>query len=453
MTTSDPPARDVRGQLLRIFGLGFGLAVVIGGVIGSGILRNPSVVAAGFLDPKWILLAWLAGGLFVAMIAMPTVELGAAIPRSGGPYSLAVRAVGPAAGFFVGWADWLQLVFSTGFIAVAFGEQVQRLGLFPGLTTGEIAVLLVLGCGVINWIGARVGGVSQSIGSALKALGLLVLVATLFFAHGKTAAAIAVPAPPAFSWVAAAVAVRAIYGAYGGWEAAVYFSEELHDPERNVARATFGGIALVTAIYFLINAAVLHVLPMGILTRSTLAVSDAMAEVLGPGSGAIVTVLAMWCVATIANLQVMEHVRNTFAMAREGRLPPALATVSKSGTPRAALIVVVVATSLVILSADLIKGELYEVLLNLYAPNIMLIFLILAYGAIRLRNREPALPRPYEMPLYPWPAILTIAANGALLVLFVVSDWRTGIYSLLSLALALPLYALGRSRWRPLHAS
>ncbi|HWF64167.1 MAG TPA: APC family permease [Rhizomicrobium sp.] len=452
MTMSNPPARDVRGQLLRIFGLGFGLAVVIGGVIGSGILRNPSVVAAGFLDPKWILLAWLGGGLFVAIDAMPTVELGAAIPRSGGPYSLAVRAIGPFAGFFVGWADWLQLVFSTGFIAVAFGEQVQRLGLFPNFTTGEIAVLLVLGCGAINWVGARVGGASQSIGSALKALGLLVLVATLFLARGKAGIVTTGPPPPAFSWAAAAVALRAIYGAYGGWEAAVYFSEELHEPERNVARATFGGIALVTAIYFLINAAVLHVLPMGILTRSTLAVSDAMARVLGPGSGAIVTVLAMWCVATIANLQVMEHVRNTYAMAREGRLPPVLATVSKSGTPRAALIVVVVATSLVILSADLLKGELYEVLLNLYAPNIMLIFLILAYGAIRSRNREPDLARPYKMPLYPWPAILTIGANGALLVLFVVSDWRTGLYSLLSLALAFPLYALGRAWWRPRHA-
>src|SRR5215469_9815231 len=240
MNISNQPAHDVRGRLLRIFGLGFGLAVVIGGVIGSGILRNPSVVAAGFLDPKWILFAWLGGGLFVAIDAMPTVELGAAIPRSGGPYSLAVRALGPFAGFFVGWADWLQLVFSTGFIAVAFGEQVQRLGILPGLSTGEIAVLLVLGCGAINWIGARVGGASQSIGSALKALGLLVLVATLFLAHGTAAVVAAPPPPPAFSWVAAAVALRAIYGAYGGWEAAVYFSEELHEPERNVARATFG---------------------------------------------------------------------------------------------------------------------------------------------------------------------------------------------------------------------
>src|SRR5215472_13183518 len=174
MNVSNPPARDVRGHLLRIFGLGFGLAVVIGGVIGSGILRNPSVVAAGFLDPTWIILAWLAGGLFVAVDAMPTVELGAAIPQSGGPYPLAVRAIGPFAGFFVGWADWLQLIFSTGFIAVAFGEQVQR---------------LVLACGALNFIGAKVGGMSQNIGSALKALGLVVIVAVLFLAHGKSGAA------------------------------------------------------------------------------------------------------------------------------------------------------------------------------------------------------------------------------------------------------------------------
>src|ERR1700753_2345249 len=97
VSNPSPETHDVRGRLLRILGLGFGLAVVLGGVIGSGILRNPSVVAAGFLNPTWIILAWLAGGLFVAVDAMPTVELGAAIPQSGGPYPLAVRGPGPFA--------------------------------------------------------------------------------------------------------------------------------------------------------------------------------------------------------------------------------------------------------------------------------------------------------------------------------------------------------------------
>lgn len=448
MTNSDPTTDHARGRLLRIFGLGFGLAVVIGGTIGSGILRNPSVVAAGFVDPKLILLAWLAGGLFVAIDAMPTVELGAAIPLSGGPYSLAVRAIGPFTGFFVGWADWLQLVMSTGFISVAFGQYVQRLGFFSELPTGAVAIGLLLGCGALNWIGARVGGASQNIGSALKALVLVALVATLFIAHGNPAAVAAAPPPPLFTWVAAAVALRAIYGAYGGWQAAVYFSEEVHEPERNIARATFAGIALVTALYVLVNAAVLHVVPVGLLVSSTLAVSDAAAMVLGPGSGTVVTILAIICVATIANLQVMEHVRTTYAMARKGMLPPALATVSASGTPRAALVVVIVSIALVVTGASFIQGGLYEVLLNLYAPNIMIIFLLLSYGALRLRRTEPDLYRPYKMPFFPIPALISIAVNAILLLLFLSTDLVTSVWSVVFLAAAVPLYALGRSRWR-----
>jgi APA family basic amino acid/polyamine antiporter len=448
MADSDLVTDHVRGRLLRIFGLGFGLAVVIGGTIGSGILRNPSVVAAGFVDPKLILLAWLAGGLFVAIDAMPTVELGAAIPLSGGPYSLAVRAIGPFTGFFVGWADWLQLVMSTGFISVAFGQYVQRLGFFSELPTGFVAVGLLLGCGALNWIGARVGGASQNIGSALKALVLVALVATLFIAHGNPSAAASAPPPPLFTWVAAAVALRAIYGAYGGWQAAVYFSEEVHEPERNISRATFAGIALVTALYVLVNAAVLHVVPVGLLVSSTLAVSDAATMVLGPNSGTVVTILAIICVATIANLQVMEHVRTTYAMARKGMLPPSLATVSASGTPRAALVVVIVSISLVVAGASFIKGGLYEVLLNLYAPNIMIIFLLLSYGALRLRRTEPDLYRPYKMPFYPIPAWISIGVNAILLVLFLSTDLVTSVWSVIFLAAAVPLYALGRSRWR-----
>jgi APA family basic amino acid/polyamine antiporter len=382
----------------------------------------------------------------VAIDAMPTVELGAAIPLSGGPYSLAARSIGPFTGFFVGWADWLQLVMSTGFISVAFGQYVQRLGIMADWSTAVVAILLLIGCGVLNWIGARVGGASQNIGSALKALVLVALVVTLFVAAKPEAAA--PPPPPLFTWVAAAVALRAIYGAYGGWQAAVYFSEEVHQPERNIARATFAGIALVTALYVLVNAAVLHVVPVGILVNSTLAVSDAAAMVLGPGSGTIVTVLAIICVATIANLQVMEHVRTTYAMARKGMLPPGLATVSASGTPRAALVVVLVCIALVITGATFIKGGLYEVLLNLYAPNIMIIFLLLSYGALKLRRTEPDLPRPYKMPFYPLPALVSMVINGILLVLFLTTDLVTSIWSIIFLALAVPLYFLGRSRWR-----
>jgi APA family basic amino acid/polyamine antiporter len=445
-----PRPRLITGHLLRVFGLGFGLAVVIGGVIGSGIMRNPGVVAAGFMDWRLVLLVWLGGGLVVCIDAMPTVELGSAIPKAGGPYPLASRAFGPIGGFFVGWADWLQIAISTGFIVVAFGEYVHRLGWLTNLTAGEIAIGLVLVCGALNWAGTKIGGASQSIGSAVKAIGLLILVAALFLAHGKAHAAIAAPLPPIYSWAAAAVALRAIYGAYGGWHAAVYFSEEVHEPERNVARATFTGIALVTAIYVLVNAAVLHVLPIQVLAGSTLAVADAARLVMGQASSVMVTGLAMISVGTIANLQIMEHVRTTYAMARQGVLPPRLAVVSKNGTPRASLVVVLVATIAIIAAADLVKGPLYEILLNLYAPMVMVVFFALAWASVRLRRLEPDLARPWKMPLFPLPAVLSMTINAALLVLFLVTDWKTGVCSALLLAVAIPLYLFGRSRWQPI---
>ena len=436
----------MRGHLLRIFGLSFGLAVVIGGVVGSGIMRNPGVVASGFPDPTLLLLAWLGGGIFIALDAMPTVELGAAIPLDGGPYSLAARAVGPATGFLVGWADWLQLVISTGFIAVAFGEYVHRLGFLTALTAGQVAILWVLVCGVINWTGARIGGASQEIGTALKGLGLVVLVGLLFAAAGGPKPPS--PPPPHFTWFAAAVAMRAIYGAYGGWHAAVYFSEEVHAPERNVARATFLGIALVTVLYLLINAAVLSVLPMGLLVQSKLAVADAAAVVLGPVSENVVTGLAIVCVATLTNTHIMECVRGTFAMARSGMLPPRLRDVSMGGTPRPALLVVIVATAAIIFAADMVKGPLYEILLDLYAPFAMLIFLGLSVAVIHLRRREPDLPRPWKMPLYPLPALLSILFNGVLLVLFLVSAPKTAVFSILFLLAGGLIYRFGRGRWR-----
>ena len=442
-----PEAFGVKGHLLRVLGLGFGLAVVVGGTVGSGIMRNPGVVAAGFPHPLWVLLAWLGGGVVVAIDAMPTVELGAAIPKAGGPYPMATRVFGPTFGFVVGWADWLQIAISTGFITVAFGEYVRRLGLLPFLSPGEIAIILVLACGVVNWLGTRIGGASQSIGSAIKALGLVILVTALFLAR-KHVATEPPPLPPAFSWVAAAVALRAVYGAYGGWHAPVYFSEEVNDPEKNVARATFSGIALVTGLYVLVNAAVLYVLPIGVVARSTLAAADAAKVVLGPGSEVVVTALAMIAVATLANLQIMTHVRTTYAMARNGVLPPGLARVSASGTPRASLVVVLAVTILIIAGADLAKGRLYEILLNLYAPFVMVVFGALAVGSLWLRRTEPDLPRPWRMPLFPLPALLSILINLVLLVLFLSSDWKTGICSALLLAAGAPLYLYGRGRWR-----
>ena len=151
----------ITGHLLRIFGLGFGLAVVIGGVIGSGIMRNPGVVAAGFMDWRLVLLVWLGGGLVVCIDAMPTVELGSAIPRAGGPYPLATRAFGPIGGLFVGWADWLQIAWITftaivGVICLAGGLQgwfIEKTNLFERVVMVAAGVALAYPSNMADVVG------------------------------------------------------------------------------------------------------------------------------------------------------------------------------------------------------------------------------------------------------------------------------------------------------------
>jgi APA family basic amino acid/polyamine antiporter len=397
------------GELLRILGIGFGLAVVVGGVVGQGIMRTPGIVAGALPNEAWILGVWVLGGLIILIDACATVELGASLPRAGGPYVFAHRAFGPFAGTMLGWADWLNYTLAISFVSVVFAEYAQRLGLATALPLGSLAVLLIAAVAMINWVGTRTSGASQVAGSAIKGLALLLLVALLWVVPGHAPAASAPPPTPLFGIAAFATAMRAVAITYGGWSSCVYFCEEVHQPERNVVRATFGGILLVMLLYLLVNASILHVLTREQIAASKLPVADAMAAVFGPASGTVITLLAIVSVVAICNLQVMTAPRIAFAMARNGVLPSVLTRVSASGTPRVALL----CTSAV--AALLASTGGYERLIAIGAPFLIGVAAVSDLSAIRMRFREPELARPFKMPLFPLPALIGFTVNALLI--------------------------------------
>ena len=403
------------GHLLRVLGLAFGLAVVVGGTVGQGIFRTPGLVAASITEPALILTLWAVGGLLVAIDACAMVELSASVREAGGPYVYVRRAFGRVAGSVAGWADFLLWIMVLAFLAVVFGEYVHQIGLAAAVPSWALSTALIAACWAINWTGSRASGASQTLFSAIKGVVLIGLIAALFAKGAAPSVVAPATAVPAIGLIALAGAMRAVINTYSGWWSSTYFNEELKRP-RDLVRSTFGGIALVTILYVLVNAALLHGLSPAEMAASKLPAADAATRALGTTGGTVITAIAIFSVVAITNLIMMLASRIGYGMARDGVLPVVLGQVSAGGTPRASLTVAALAAAIAALSGS------YEALIAVTVPLTIAILGAVDLAAIIVRRREPDLERPFKMPLFPLPAVIGLLINAALLAAMLYDD-------------------------------
>src|SRR6266850_1173498 len=197
---ADPRARAAEsgGGLLRILGVAFGLAVIVGSTLGIGILRTPGLVAGQLASPSRILAVWLVGGLYTLLGAVCLTELGTMLPQAGGYYVYARRAFGDTVGFAVGWSDWITYCAVLGYVTIAMGEFTAVLipSLSPAVKLVAVAVLVFFA--VLPWVGLRLSSRFQEATTAIKFLAFLALVAACFAYSGSSPAspATGATAPP-----------------------------------------------------------------------------------------------------------------------------------------------------------------------------------------------------------------------------------------------------------------
>src|SRR5215218_9930774 len=255
------PAKG-RGRLLQVLGIAFGVAVIIGNTIGSGILRTPGSVASLLPSPAAFILAWIAGGAYALLGVVSLAELGVVIPRSGGQYVFARRAFGPYAGFVIGASDWISSTASLAAAAILIGEYLAAL--FPALVrfTVPVAITVVAVFTVLQWRGVRWGDSVQQATTLLKALAYVALIVACFTLVPVAAPAVsaaAAAAPAAVGIAAVVLAMQAVIFTYDGWNGMLYFSGEIRDPGRQIPRAMFSGVMAIIAIYLLVNIGFVHV--------------------------------------------------------------------------------------------------------------------------------------------------------------------------------------------------
>ncbi|HAF25548.1 MAG TPA: APC family permease, partial [Blastocatellia bacterium] len=161
--TKPKPSSYKRGRLLRVLGVGFGLAVIIGNTIGAGIFRAPGTIALQLPHPWLFLGVWILGGVYALLGAISLAELGAMIPRSGGQYVFARYTLGEYAGFIVGWSDWISTCGSAAAVSLLIG--VFAGALFPSLNgrAPVIAAIVAVGFAILQWRGIVWGSTTQNI--------------------------------------------------------------------------------------------------------------------------------------------------------------------------------------------------------------------------------------------------------------------------------------------------
>ena len=420
------------GHLRRLLGLAFGLAVIVGSTIGVGILRTPGLVAGHLHSGSTILIAWVVGGLYTLLGAVCMAELGTMMPQAGGYYVYARRGFGNWVGFAVGWTDWLTYCTVLAYVSIGLAEFSGVL--IPALAgwVRPIAIVTLLAMVALQWAGLKVSAWFQEWTTAIKFLAFLALVVAAFTMAPRGAQILQAPAGAVgLTFTGIILALQAVVIAYGGWQSALYFTEEDRDPTRNLPRAMIGGVVSVTIVYLLVNLALLAVLPIPDLAKSTLPGADAAAIIAGERGKQFITILSALSLLPLLNAILMIGTRILFAMGRDGLLPRRTASVNERGTPGVATLIT---TGVALI---LIASGTFQKLIALASVFLAVNYCVCCLALVVLRWREPDADRPVRAWGYPWSAAVVVVGAVVFLAGVLVNDTASAVKAFGLLAVGL----------------
>lgn len=393
------------------FGVPDAVAMIVGIVIGAGIFKAPSIVAASVSSEQVFIALWIAGGVISLVGALCYAELGSAYPNAGGEYYFLSRAFGSWLGFLFAWAR--MSVVQTGAIAAiafVFGDYATQLLPLGSKSSVIYALIAVIAITALNVIGTRESRRLQNVLTSALALAILAVIVVGFTVGGSAAPAGPAPAPasssaPLFSQLA----LIFILLTYGGWNEAAYLTADIRDARRNIVRALVLGIVTVTVIYLLLNLAYLNVLGLDGMKASKAVAADLMQATLGSGGAIALSVIVVAASLSTLNATVFTGARTSYALGHDYRMFRVLGVWRESANApvNALLVQGVVAIALVLLAAQTPDG--FETMVAYTAPAFWLFFLLTGGSLFFLRRQQPLTEKPFRVPLYPATPLLFCA--------------------------------------------
>lgn len=396
------PEAGTDGEPRPAISMSGAIAVIVGIVVGAGIFRTPSLVAANSGSSTSFLLTWILGGAISLIGALCYAELTTTYPHTGGDYHFLKKAFGSRLSFLFAWAR--MSVIQTGSIALLsyiIGDYVAQIHSVGEYSSALYAGLVVVALTGINIIGVSVGTLTQKLLVALEVLGILIiLIAGFFFAPAESAFPATVP--DAAGSNSLGLAMVFVLLTFGGWNEAAYISAELKSGRRGMANVLIVSILIITAIYVLINLAYLNVLGLKGMAGSGAVAGDLMRLTYGEGGvlliGLIVTVSAL----TSVNATIFTGARTNYALGRDFRIFSMLGKWNVKTSSPVNAFVVQGAVSLALVGLGLTTRNGFETIVEYTAPVFWFFLLMVGIALFVLRRKNPLLERPFPVPLYPF---------------------------------------------------
>jgi len=367
----------------RLLGPWLTLALVVGGVVGSGIFYLPVALAPlGASVP----IGWLISGIGVMALAYCASRIVSS--DGGGLQAYVEHELGSGAGFIVTWMTWSSSWVGVPAVALATGAALSRV--VPGLGDHLVALsfLFIVALTLVNLRGIRAAGGLNFITVLIKILPLIavVIIAAVLGLSGGPIQPIDVP-PPSFGNIATASALS--LWALTGFEFSMSPVGKIREPERNLSRALVMGVGAVAVLYLMTTLSLSLVIPNSAIVRSLAPFPDAIGRYWGEGP-AIVAALAMAISAFgTLNVALLGCGEMLYSMALRRDMPRLFDRTNRFNAPYAAQLASV-ALGFILLGLNAAKGttQLFTFITLLAADAVLYLYSAAAVAAV-IKDRKP----------------------------------------------------------------
>lgn len=418
------------------------VAIIMGVVIGAGIFKTPSLVAANTGSENIMILLWLAGGFISLIGALCYAELASTYPNAGGDYHYLVRAFGPAPGFLFAWARIT--VIQSGSIAMLafligdYASQVFPIGIYSSSWYAAATIVLLT---VINVVGIRLGSWVQKTFVVAIITGFIIMFGVGLTLHSP---AQATTSTPQISTIGKAMIF--ILLTYGGWNEAAYLSAELRGAKASMVKVLIYSITAITAVYVAANVVFVRSLGLAAMSSSEAVAADVMRQGIGPGGVYFISLLVALAALSTINGSIITGARTSYALGRDFRLFQFLGHWKSKGDTPANALMAQAAISLALVVVGTTSRNGFAMMVEYTAPVFWFFFLLVGISLFLLRWKEPQRVRPFSVPLYPLTPIVFCTVCLFMLWSSIAYTGKGGLTGIAVLLAGIPLLLLKQNK-------